>query len=87
MPLKKPSTRKSLRAPKLQESEVGEGSSPAVARQLEFTPKTVSVIKTITKEPFVQAPSFRRHEGKYWSQDGISLLGRSFQENQEIRTP
>jgi hypothetical protein len=58
MPLKKPSTRKSLRAPKLQESEVGEGSSPAVARQLEFTPKTVSVIKTITKEPFVQPPAF-----------------------------
>jgi hypothetical protein len=52
MPLKKPSTRKSPQAPKLQESEIGEGSSPTVARQLEFTPKPVSVIKTITKEPF-----------------------------------
>jgi hypothetical protein len=58
MPLKKPSTRKSLRAPKLQELEVGEGSSPAVVRQLEFTPKPVSVIKTITKEPFVQPLDF-----------------------------
>jgi hypothetical protein len=58
MPPKKPSTRKSPRAPKLQESEIGEGSSPAVARQLEFTPKPVSVIKAITKEPFVQPPAF-----------------------------
>jgi hypothetical protein len=38
MPPKKPSTRKSLRVPKPQEPETGEGSSPAVARQLEFTP-------------------------------------------------
>ena len=53
MPLKKPSTRKSLRVPKLQESKIGEGSSPTVARQLEFASKTVSVIKKITKEPFV----------------------------------
>ena len=58
MPLKNPSTRKSLRAPKLQESEVGEGSSPSVVRQLEFTPKLVSIIKRITKEPFVQPPTF-----------------------------
>jgi hypothetical protein len=62
MPPKKPSTRKSPRAPKLQESEVGEGSSPAVARQLEFTPKPVSIIKTITKDPFVQPPAFRDME-------------------------
>jgi hypothetical protein len=58
MPPKKPSTRKSPWAPKLQESEIGEGSSPAVARQLEFTPKPVSVIKAITKEPFFQPPAF-----------------------------
>jgi hypothetical protein len=58
MPLKKPSTRKSPRAPKLQELEIGEGSSPVVARQLEFTPKPVSVIKKITKEPFVQPLAF-----------------------------
>jgi hypothetical protein len=59
MPLKKPSTRKSPRAPKPQEPEVGEGSSPAVARQLEFTPKPTPVIKTATKKAFIQPPIFR----------------------------
>ena len=58
MPPKKLSTRKSLRAPKLQESEVGEGSSPSVAMKLDFVPKPVSVIERITKEPFVQPPYF-----------------------------
>jgi hypothetical protein len=58
MPPKKPTTRKSPRAPKLQEPEVGEGSSPAVARQLEFAPKPVPVIKTATKKAFVQPPTF-----------------------------
>jgi hypothetical protein len=58
MPPKKPTTRKSPRAPKLQEPEVGEGSSPVVARQLEFSPKPVPVIKTTTKKAFVQPPAF-----------------------------
>jgi hypothetical protein len=58
MPPKKSSTRKSSRAPKLQESKVGEGSSPSIARQLDFVPKPGSVIKRITKEPFVQPPYF-----------------------------
>jgi hypothetical protein len=62
MPPKKPSTRKFPRAPKLQESEIGEGSSPAVARQLEFSPKSLSIIKAITKDPFVQPPDFRDTE-------------------------
>jgi hypothetical protein len=62
MPSKKPSTRKSPRAPKLQESEVGEGSPSAVVTQLEFPPKPMSVIKTITKEPFVQTPTFEDTE-------------------------
>jgi hypothetical protein len=53
MPLKKPTTRKSPRAEKLQEPEVGEGSSPVVARQLEFSPKLVLVIKTTTKKAFI----------------------------------
>jgi hypothetical protein len=46
----------------MQESEVGEGSSPSVARQLEFPPKPVSIIKRITKEPFFQPPAFRDTE-------------------------
>jgi hypothetical protein len=58
MPPKKTSTRKSPRAPKLQEEEVGEGSSPTVARQLEFAPKPVPVTKTTTKEEFIQTPTF-----------------------------
>jgi hypothetical protein len=58
MPTKKPSTRKSPRPLKLQKLETGEGSSPMVARQLDFTPKMVSIIKAITKDPFVQPPSF-----------------------------
>jgi hypothetical protein len=53
MPPKKPTTRKSPRVPKLQEPETGEGSSPAVARQLEFTPKLVPIIKMTTKKVFV----------------------------------
>jgi hypothetical protein len=58
MPPKKPTTRKSPRIPKPQESEAGEGSSPAIARKLEFTSKPTPIIKTITKEAFAQPPAF-----------------------------
>jgi hypothetical protein len=58
MPSKKPTTRKSPRAPKLQELEAGEGSSPTIARKLEFTSKPVPIIKTITKEAFAHPLSF-----------------------------
>jgi hypothetical protein len=58
MPLKKPTTRKFPRAPKLQEPETGEGSSPTVARQLEFTPKPMPVIKTANKKVFIHPPTF-----------------------------
>jgi hypothetical protein len=57
MPPKKTTTRKSPRAPKLQELEVGEGSSLAIARKLEFTSKSVPIIKKITKEAFAQPPA------------------------------
>jgi hypothetical protein len=53
MPLKKPTTRKSPRAPKLQEPEAGEGSSQQAARQLEFTLNPVPFIRTVTKKTFV----------------------------------
>jgi hypothetical protein len=56
--LKKPTTRKSPRVPKLQEPDVGEGPSPTVVKQLEFTPKLVPVIKTSTKKVFSQPPAF-----------------------------
>ena len=58
MPPKKTTTRKSLRVPKIQESEAGEGSSPAIARKLEFTSKSTPIIKTITNEAFAQPRSF-----------------------------
>jgi len=58
MPPRKPTTRRSPRAPKLKEAEVGEGSSPNVARQLEFGSTTEPVIKTSTKKAFSQPPTF-----------------------------
>jgi hypothetical protein len=58
MPPKKPTTRKSPRVPKLQESEAGEGSSPVVERKMEFTSKPTPIIKTITKEAFTQPLAF-----------------------------
>jgi hypothetical protein len=39
MPPRNPTTRRSPRAPKLKEPEVGEGSSPGAAKQLEFSPR------------------------------------------------
>jgi hypothetical protein len=58
MPPKKPTTRKYPRVPKMQASKAGEGSSPAIARKLEFTSKLAPIIKTITKESFAQPLSF-----------------------------
>jgi hypothetical protein len=58
MPLKKPTTKKYPRFPKLQESEAGEGSSLAIAIKLEFTSKPMLIIKTITKEAFAQPLDF-----------------------------
>ena len=67
MPTKKPFTRKSPRAPKLQEPEAEEGSSLAVAIQLEFSPKPVPIIKTTTKKAFIQPPAFRDTEASIGS--------------------
>jgi hypothetical protein len=58
MSSRKPTTKCSPRAPKLMEDEMGEGSSPGTARQLEFTPRVESVIKTSTKKAFVQPSVF-----------------------------
>jgi hypothetical protein len=58
MPLRKPMTRRSPRAPKLKEAEVGEGSSPGVVRQLEFAAKAESIIRMSTKKEFSQPPAF-----------------------------
>jgi hypothetical protein len=58
MPPRNPTTRKSLRASKLKEPELGEGSSPGVARQLEYTPRLELSIKTTMKKVFFQPPNF-----------------------------
>jgi hypothetical protein len=54
MQLGNPTTRCSPRAPKLKEAEAGEGSSPGTVRQLEYTPRSKLVIKTLTKKAFFQ---------------------------------
>jgi hypothetical protein len=61
--LQKPTTRKNLRALKLQEPEMGEGSSPMVARQLEFAPKLVPFINMATKKVFIHPLAFGDTEG------------------------
>jgi hypothetical protein len=58
MPPINPTTRRSLRAPKLKEEKIGEGSSPSTVRQLEYTPRVDPVIKTSTKKYFIQPPAF-----------------------------
>jgi hypothetical protein len=58
MPSRKPTTRSSPRALKLKEAEIGEGSSPSTARQLEFSPRAEPVIKTSTKKAFSQPSAF-----------------------------
>jgi hypothetical protein len=58
MPPRKPTNRRSLRAPKLKEPEVGEGSSLGIAKQLEYTLRLEPVIKTTTKKVFIQPLAF-----------------------------
>jgi hypothetical protein len=53
--------------PKLKEPEVGEGSTPSAARELDFTSKTESVIHTSTKKQFIQPPAFSDTEATTWS--------------------
>jgi hypothetical protein len=58
MPPRNPNTRRSPRAPKLKEPEVGEGSSPGPTKQLEFSPRLEPVIRTSTKKIFTQPLAF-----------------------------
>jgi len=44
--------------PKLKEPEVGEGLSPAAAKQLEFSPRSELVIRKSTKKDFTQPTTF-----------------------------
>jgi hypothetical protein len=58
MPPRKPTTRRSSRAPKMKESEVGEGSSQGIAKQLEYALRLEHVIKTKTRKVFIDPPAF-----------------------------
>jgi hypothetical protein len=65
---RKPTTKRSPRAPKLKEVKTGEGSSPGIARQLEHALKVESVIKTSTKKDFVQSLIFGDTEANIGSE-------------------
>jgi hypothetical protein len=58
MPPRKPMTRRSPRMPKMKEPEVGEGSTPGAARELDFVSKMESIIHTSTKKEFTQPLTF-----------------------------
>jgi hypothetical protein len=64
---------------KLKEPDVGESSSPAVAKQLEFTPKPVPVIKTSTKKVFIQPPAFGDTEASIGTKAVFPHWGEIFQ--------
>jgi hypothetical protein len=54
IPLRNPTTKRSSRAPKLKEEEIGEVSSPDTTRQLEYVARVEPVIKTSTKKAFIK---------------------------------
>jgi hypothetical protein len=78
MPPRKPTTRRSPRAPKLKEPEVGEGSSPRATRQLEYTLRPELVIKTTTKKVFFQPPVFEDIEANTGSKMALPHWGELF---------
>jgi hypothetical protein len=58
IPPRKPTTRRSPRIPKRKDAEVGEGSTPGAARDLDFSSKAEPIIFTSTKKEFSQPPTF-----------------------------
>jgi hypothetical protein len=78
MPPRNPTTRRSSRAPKLKEPEVGEGSSPGVTKQLEYTPRPEPVIKTSMKKDFIQPPAFGDTEASTGSKMALPHWGELF---------
>jgi hypothetical protein len=78
MPPRKPTTRKSLRVSKIKELDVGEGCSLAITKQLEFTPNPVPVIKTSTKEVFIQPLDFGDKEASIGTKAVLPHWGELF---------
>jgi hypothetical protein len=87
MPPRNPTTRRSSRAPKLKEPELGEGSSPGVAKQLEYTPRPEPVIKTMTKKVFNQPPSFGDTEASTGSKATLPHWGELFKKISQEEYP
>jgi hypothetical protein len=79
MPPRKPTTKKSPRASKLKEPEVGEVSSPMVMKQLEFSPKPVPIIKTSTKKVFIPPSAFEDMEARIETKTILSHWRELFQ--------
>jgi hypothetical protein len=75
---RKPTTRRSPRAPKLKELETCEGSSPGIARQLEYAPKVEPVVKTKTKKVFIQPLAFSDTEASTRSKVALPQWGYLF---------
>jgi len=78
MLLRKPTTRRSSRVPKLKEPEVGEGSSPGATNQLEFAPRLELVIKTSTEKAFIQPTAFEDTEASTGAKMALPHWGEIF---------
>ena len=64
---------------KLKEPEVGEGSSPAAAKQLEFSPRLKPVIRISTKNFFTQPLAFGDTEESVGTKEVFPHWGELFQ--------
>jgi hypothetical protein len=73
-----PTTRRSLRAPKLKEAETCKVSSTGTARQLEYAPRAEPVIRTSTRKAFSQPPAFGDIEGSTGSKVMLPQWGDLF---------
>jgi hypothetical protein len=87
MPPRKPTTRHSPRAPKLKEAEIGEGSSPGAARQIDFSTKMEPVIQTSTKKVFSQPPAFDHTKASIGSKVVLPQWGDLFNRISPGRVP
>jgi hypothetical protein len=84
MSSRNPTTKRSLRAPKMKEPEVGEGSSLGATKQLEYTLSLELINKTKTKKVFIHPPAFGDTEARKRSKMELPHWGEIFNNiNQE----
>jgi hypothetical protein len=67
-----PTTKRSPRAPKLKEDDIGEGSSLGTTRQMEYAPRVDPIIKTTTKKYCFHPPNFGDIEESIGSKVALS---------------